>query len=390
MLALNTNAPALNTQRNLANSGTGLASAIQRLSSGLRINSAKDDAAGLAISERMTTQIRGLDVAVRNANDGISLAQTAEGAMVEIGNNLQRIRELAVQALNDTNSQSDREALDQEAQQLLSEIDRVARQTSFNGTKLLDGSFNGARFQVGANTGQTIALDKLLDAKVPSLGKTQFRRAMMVPPAVANDTDLTIPAFTISNGKNPPVEFKSSTVQSIGAGSATRIEAARLMAEEINARMDETGLVARQMGPGIYLFSIVNGGGDVSVHGLQSVSYAPDPPKTLADVDLGYTSIDPAATRYVLNLSLGVVDTALEQISAARAELGAIQNRFTSTIANLSTTSENLSASRGRILDADYAKETAELTRTQILQQAGTAMLAQANQIPQNVLSLLQ
>ncbi|HDS1590537.1 TPA: flagellin, partial [Stenotrophomonas maltophilia] len=152
----------LNAQRNLSTSGSSLATTIQRLSSGLRINSAKDDAAGLAISERFSTQIRGLDVAVRNANDGISLAQTAEGAMVEIGNNLQRIRELSVQSANATNSSSDREALDAEVKQLTSEIDRVARQTNFNGTNLLDGTFSGALFQVGADSGQTIGISSVV------------------------------------------------------------------------------------------------------------------------------------------------------------------------------------------------------------------------------------
>ncbi|HDS1589260.1 TPA: flagellin, partial [Stenotrophomonas maltophilia] len=159
---INTNVMSLNAQRNLSTSGNSLATTIQRLSSGLRINSAKDDAAGLAISERFSTQIRGLDVAVRNANDGISLAQTAEGAMVEIGNNLQRIRELSVQSANATNSDSDREALNGEVKQLTSEIDRVARQTNFNGTSLLDGTFSGAQFQIGADAGQTIGINSIV------------------------------------------------------------------------------------------------------------------------------------------------------------------------------------------------------------------------------------
>ncbi|MBN8803139.1 MAG: flagellin, partial [Stenotrophomonas acidaminiphila] len=171
---INTNIMSLNAQRNLNTSGSSLATSIQRLSSGLRINSAKDDAAGLAISERFTTQIRGLDVATRNANDGISLAQTAEGAMVEISSNLQRIRELAVQSANATNSSSDRDALNAEVQQLLSEIDRVANQTSFNGTKLLDGSFTGALFQVGADAGQTIAVNSIVDANIDQLGRAGF------------------------------------------------------------------------------------------------------------------------------------------------------------------------------------------------------------------------
>ena len=171
---INTNTMSLNAQRNLSTSGNSLATTIQRLSSGLRINSAKDDAAGLAISERFSTQIRGLDVAIRNANDGISLAQVAEGSLSEVGNNLQRIRELAVQASNATNSSSDRKALQAEVTQLVSEIDRVAKQSDFNGTKLLDGSFTSQLFQVGANAGQAIAINSVVDAKAESLGSTTF------------------------------------------------------------------------------------------------------------------------------------------------------------------------------------------------------------------------
>src|SRR5690606_26359812 len=174
---INTNVMSLNAQRNLTTSGNSLATSIQRLSSGMRINSAKDDAAGLAISERFTTQIRGLDVAVRNANDGISLAQTAEGAMVEIGNNLQRVRELAVQSANATNSDSDRKAIDAEVKQLVSEIDRVSRQTNFNGTALLDGSFSGALFQIGADAGQTIGINTIVNASKDALGGRQFSSA---------------------------------------------------------------------------------------------------------------------------------------------------------------------------------------------------------------------
>src|SRR6218665_1576300 len=171
---INTNTMSLNAQRNLSTSGNSLATTIQRLSSGLRINSAKDDAAGLAISKPFTTHIRGLDVAIRNANDGISLAQVAEGSLSEVGNNLQRIRELAVQASNATNSASDRAALNAEVKQLTAEIDRVAKQSDFNGTKLLDGTFTSQLFQVGANAGQAIAIDKVVNAKADSLGGSMF------------------------------------------------------------------------------------------------------------------------------------------------------------------------------------------------------------------------
>lgn len=263
---INTNIASLNAQRNLNSSQSALNTSLQRLSSGLRINSAKDDAAGLAISERMTTQIRGLNQAARNANDGISLAQTAEGALSEVTNNLQRIRELAVQSANATNSASDRLALDAEVQTLIAEIDRIAQDSTFNGVQLLDTAAT-LTFQVGANTGETVTVDTV-------------------------DVDGVI------------------------TGAVTDVATANTM---------------------------------------------------LTDVD-----------------------TALDTVNGARADLGAAQNRFESIVRSAQTTSENLSASRSRIVDADFASETANLTRAQILQQAGTAMLAQANSAPQNVLSLLQ
>jgi len=269
---INTNVMSLNAQRNLSASGNDLATSLQRLSSGLRINSAKDDAAGLAISQRFTSQIRGMDQAARNANDGISLAQTAEGALGSIGDNLQRIRELAVQSRNATNSDTDRTALNAESTQLLAEIQRVATSTNFNGVALLDGTFANQTFQVGANATDTIAVTAIANAQTASLG--------------------------------------------------------------------------------------VDG------------------------VDL--TTADGAAA------ALASLDTALTTVNSARADLGAIQNRFSSVVSNLSINSENLSAARSRIQDADFAKESAALTRNQILQQAGTAMLAQANQSSSNVLSLIR
>ena len=270
---INTNVMSLNAQRNLSTNSASLATTIQRLSSGLRINSAKDDAAGLAISQRMTTQVRGMDVAARNANDGISLAQTAEGALSSIGENMQRIRELAVQAANGTNSAEDRAALQKEVTQLSDEITRVKNNSSFNGTKLLDGSTTSFTIQVGADAGA--------------------------------DNQISI-----------------STVDMSATATA------------------------------------------------------------VAALDISTASGATAA--------LTAIDTQLQTVNTARADLGAIQNRFSSVISNLQNSSENLSAARSRIQDTDYAKETAELTRTQILQQAGTAMLAQAKSVPQNVLSLLQ
>ena len=269
---INTNIASLNAQRNLSRSQSTLNTSLQRLSSGMRINSAKDDAAGLAISERFTAQIRGLNQAVRNSNDGISLAQTAEGALGEVTNNLQRVRELAVQSVNATNSASDRSAMQQEVSQLIAEIDRVASQTNFNGVKLLDGSFTSQAFQVGANVGETITVSAITDATADGLG--------------------------------------------------------------------------------------IDGGTVASVSGANSLITA--------------------------------IDTALGTVNGTRATLGAVQNRFESVVTSLQTSSESLSAARSRIQDTDFASETANLTKSQILQQAGMAMMAQANSLPQSVLSLLQ
>ncbi|KAF1699818.1 flagellin [Pseudoxanthomonas suwonensis] len=371
---INTNVMSLNAQRNLNTNSASLATTIQRLSSGLRINSAKDDAAGLAISERFTTQIRGLDVAVRNANDGISLAQTAEGAMVEIGNNLQRIRELAVQSANATNSQSDRDALNAEVSQLVAEIDRVANQTNFNNTKLLDGSFAGALFQVGANAGQTIGVNSIVDANANALGNVKF--AAVATGTVTTGADIS--GLTIN----------SVTIADV-ADTGVAADNAKALAQAINDKFDQTGVYASVDGAGITLTSVKAGqdrviGGTVAGTGLTAGSTDADASAASFAKDLDISSFAGAQR------AMEIVDAALTSVNSARADMGAIQNRFTSTIANLQSTSENLSASRSRIRDADYAKETAELTRTQILQQAGTAMLAQAKSIPQNVLSLLQ
>ena len=273
---INTNVMSLNAQRNLSTTSASMATTVQRLSSGLRINSARDDAAGLAISQRMTAQIRGMEQAIRNANDGISLAQTAEGALGEIANNLQRIRELAVQAANGTYETQDKGALQKEVQQLKDEILRVVDSTKFNGRQLLNADTT-ISIQVGASATDQDKIDISL-----------------------NDIKTALSGITGSG----------FTVSGMAAGA-------------------------------------------------------------------GATQLDD-------------LDDALQEVNEARADLGAIQNRFASAIANLQVSSENLQASRSRIQDADYAKETAELTRTQILQQAGTAMLAQAKAIPQSVLSLLQ
>ncbi|KAF1694507.1 flagellin [Pseudoxanthomonas jiangsuensis] len=400
---INTNAMSLNAQRNLNTNSASLATTIQRLSSGLRINSAKDDAAGLAISERFTTQIRGLDVAARNANDGISLAQTAEGAMVEIGNNLQRIRELSVQSSNATNSDSDREALNAEVTQLLKEIDRVANQTNFNGTKLLDGSFSGALFQVGANAGQTIGINSIVDANTDKLGTMNFATDAAVG-AVASGAATAagkVSGITVSVTSTAA----GATAQTINIDDVkyesgdTAVDINKKIASAINDKMDQTGVYAK----------VDDSTGAITLQAIKADQFTSGFTAGTATASTGVSTsaagftaqaaaaVSSQSKTGTLDIStfvgaqkaLEVVDKALTSVNSARADMGAVQNRFTSTIANLATTSENLSASRSRIRDTDYAKETAELTRTQILQQAGTAMLAQANASTQNVLSLL-
>ncbi|KRG39466.1 flagellin [Stenotrophomonas pictorum JCM 9942] len=397
---INTNVMSLNAQRNLTTSGNSLATSIQRLSSGMRINSAKDDAAGLAISERFTTQIRGLDVAVRNANDGISLAQTAEGAMVEIGNNLQRVRELAVQSANATNSDSDRKAIDAEVKQLVSEIDRVSRQTNFNGTALLDGSFSGALFQIGADAGQTIGINTIVNASKDSLGGRQFSSADITAVNTATK-GVDITGFKITGTDGKEVTLSNISVAAGADDAATKADLAKAIAAAANEKMDQTGVYAevdKTDKTKVNFVSIKDdSAGKVKIDAgtwkdadtaAAAVTGAPTTPTVTVNAskfakDLDVSSIAGAQQ------ALSIVDEALTAVNSSRADMGAIQNRFTSTIANLNTTSENLSASRSRIRDTDYAKETAELTRTQILQQAGTAMLAQANSSTQNVLSLL-
>ena len=377
-MSVNTNILSINAQRNLSGSQNSLATSMQRLSSGLRVNSSKDDAAGLAIAERMNAQVKGMNVAIRNANDGISLSQTAEGAMGEISNNLQRIRELAVQSRNATNSATDRAALNSEAQQLKSEIDRVASQTSFNGVKLIDGSFANQAFQVGANQGETISVSSIVNANSSALGS--YSRATVTGGAATAFTAVTAGDLTI-NGT------------SVGglAAAASATERASQVRDAVNSKSDTTGVYAvNDTATTVTLVSttadiVVAHAGASSSAAITGLAAA----TTARATSTGFASLDISTTSGA-DTAMQSMDAALSAISTARASMGAIQNRFSSVVANLSTTSENLSAARSRIQDADFAKETAQLTRTQILQQAGTAMLAQANQAPQSVLSLLR
>ena len=477
-VVINTNVLSLNAQRNLSRSDSTLSTALQRLSSGLRINSAKDDAAGLAIANRFTTQIRGLNQAVRNANDGISLAQTAESALDELTNNLQRIRELAVQSANATNSASDRAALDQEVQQRLAEVNRIASQTSFNGQKVLDGSFGSAQFQVGANVGETIGVNLTTGVRADQLGQIATSTGTAVTANALTDGSVTIgvgtsaavavrastagtqagqtsdsayakvnaingagvsgltaTATNTSAGTFSTVSSASGTSTynltvngvSIYAGTGNVASGASLTAADVAAQVNlfsaQTGVSASVSGTTFTLTAadgrnvvvaetIANGTGTASGTGIAAaqegtlrgtITLSASENITLGgtQADIGFASTSIAKDTTTLssvsvtsvsnaNTAIQRTDAALTAVSSLRSQFGAIQNRFESTIANLSAVSENLTASRSRIQDADFAAETAALTKAQILQQAGVAVLAQANAAPQVVLGLLR
>ncbi len=393
-MTINTNVVSINAQRNLSLSGSQLGTAMQRLSSGLRVNSAKDDAAGLAIAERMNAQSRGLAVAARNANDGISLAQTAEGALGKVGDMLQRMRELAVQASNATNSESDRKALQAEVSQLISEIDRVAKTSEFNGTKLLNGSFAGAVFQVGSAAGDNITVGGLVDSTAAKLSSATY--------ATSADVALTTGTAAKAATGLIKLDIDGTTVDlgTLAAASSDKERAGQVVAL-INAKTADTDIAAFISDDGkLNLMSKKN-----VVITLEGVDTTTPTAVALSASDFGLaalalTSASAGAATGIdkLNIesqagawkALQHIDSAINQVNTARADLGALQTRFEKSIENIDIMNENISAARGRIVDADFAAETASLSRTQILQQAGTAMVAQANQLPQGVLSLLQ
>ena len=430
---INTNIASINAQRNLALSGQSLNTTMQRLSSGLRVNSAKDDAAGLAIAERMNTQVKGLTVASRNANDGISLAQTTEGALGKIGDMLQRMRELAVQAGNATNSATDRKALQLEVKQLADEIDRVAKQTNFNGQKVLDGSFAGAVFQVGANSGDNITLGALVDTRSSKISNISYgiqptpdASGVVTPILVDTAVDASGSGVVVSSFADPiklgDLKIEIAGNDESGVAVTTTVDLGEIKAAEspqerlgqvieaINNKSADTGVTAyltKVEGTEKYSIEIVSGKldaqgnpvsvsftgafsaaltgldpNDVNVVGGDGGANALKNQKGIEDIDV--------STQAGAWIGLKKIDSAIDQVNAARATLGAIQTRFETAVNNIDVQVENLAAARGRIVDADFAVETANLSRTQILQQAGTAMVAQANQIPQNVLQLLQ
>ena len=375
-MTINTNLASLNTQRNVATSQSSLATSIQRLSTGLRINSAKDDAAGLAISERMNAQVRGLTVAARNANDGVSLAQTADGSLGKIGDMVQRMRELAVQSSNATNSQTDRDSLQSEVAQLKLEIDRVAQNTNFNGTKLLDGSFTSAKFQVGANAGESIDVNSITNAQLAGMGVVN-RASTQSSTAITTLTATSLGDLTV-NGVDIGVLAAAGTTQ----------ERQSQVVDAINRISTTTGVGA--------FFDAQNNvialtsAGNITLTGAAGASVgfvAADSATAAASANMASLDISSYGGA---QLAIQQCDAAQKQINTTRANLGAVQSRFENAIANIQISSENTTAARSRITDTDFAAETANLTRAQILQQAGTAMLSQANQLPQQVLSLLR
>ncbi|MCM5679394.1 flagellin [Schlegelella sp. S2-27] len=395
-MTINTNVASLTAQRNLNSSQSTLATSMQRLSSGLRVNSAKDDAAGLAIAERMNAQTKGLNVAARNANDGVSLAQTAEGALGKVGDMLQRMRELAVQSANATNSEDDRKALQQEVGQLRDEIDRVAKQTSFNGKKLLDGSFSAASFQVGANAGENITIAALTDSSSEGLSDINYGEAEI---ASIDSADVTSLDSIDAGDLKIHVDSDSYDLAEISK-AATAEERLGQTVEAINRRSADTGVTAylTKEDDGTYTMQIrssaVDEDGealDVTFEGFTTEATG----VTAADMDTtatNTTGIDELSVETAEDAWLAIkqIDDALNQVNSARATLGAVQSRFENAVSNIAIQAENTAAARGRIVDADFAQETANLSKAQILQQAGTAMVAQANQMPQQVLSLLR
>ncbi|UXC37695.1 FliC/FljB family flagellin [Cupriavidus gilardii] len=434
---INTNSLSLMTQNNLNTSQSALNTAIQRLSSGLRINSAKDDAAGQAIANRFTANIRGLTQAQRNANDGISLAQTTEGALTEVNNNLQRIRELAVQAANGSNSPSDLKSIQDEITQRLDEINRTSAQTDFNGVKVLSASAKPLTIQVGANDSETITIDlKQIDSGTLGLsGFTVAKNSLSVSDPIKTasagggalvSVNLSDAASTlgveadslslhnVTGSTNYVVksgnDYYAASVNTDGTVRLNTVSVRVTDAANGNAAgTDVSGLLVKvgaASGPAatttgyvtiqnknyaVGAGALVDSGGATATNSDQDAT--PTAPATTTTIHLSQNGANAATAEFegaATASPLEKLDAALKIVDDLRSSLGAVQNRFDSVIANLGTTVTNLSASRSRIQDADYATEVSNMTRAQILQQAGTSVLAQANQTTQNVLSLLR
>jgi flagellin len=397
-LTVNTNVASLNAQRNLGASSSNLQTSLQRLSSGSQINSAKDDAAGLQIANRLTSQINGLGVATKNANNGISIAQTAEGALQESTNILQRMRDLSLQSANGSNSDTERDALNSEVTELKKELDRISNTTAFGGKKLFDGSFGTETFQVGSAANEAISL-KLDEVSTKELKSDSISSGTIATQAAATASGAIAVSFTVEQGSADGTD-RVFTISAEFASGATAAEQTQLLATVINDANMGVGAFVNDAG-GIDVITDADLG--TANEGELSIAFASDTTAaaaeaaasggtavTLAEKDTGNTvkDIDITSAKGAQE-AVYIIDAALQSIDSQRADLGAAQNRFQSTISNLQNVSENASSARGRIQDTDFAAETAKLTKNQILQQAGTSILAQANQLPQAVLSLL-
>ncbi|TBV00128.1 flagellin [Stutzerimonas kirkiae] len=480
-LTVNTNIAALNTQKNLNKASDSLSTTMQRLSSGLKINSAKDDAAGLQISNRLTSQINGLTVATKNANDGISIAQTAEGAMQESTNILQRMRELALQSANGSNSAEDRASLQSEYAALTSELTRIAETTTFGGRNLLDGSFGTTSFQVGSNANETINVT-LGNISATNVGSQQVKSETIAPSTsgvtggpitvtgsgetvtktieagasakdIAKALDGSVTGLSATARTVAELSVDSSTITSGGAnfsiqvGSSDAIDLIGVtsnasLAEQLSSNASALGIsvsynessdelsITSETGENITFGAVSTAGVDANYGGVEvsvqdaagvagaaiavadgliatgSVELNSAKSYSLAGAGVDGLFAATGTTTATSNLTsiadtsittaegsqsaIAVIDKAISNIDTQRADLGAVQNRFDSTVANLASIAENSTAARSRIQDTDFAAETAELTKQQTLQQASTAILAQANQLPSSVLSLLQ
>lgn len=386
-LSVNTNVSALNTQRNLNASTNQLSVSLQRLSTGSRINSAKDDAAGLQIANRLTSQINGLNVAVKNSNDGISMAQTAEGALEQSTSLLHRMRDLALQSANGSNSADERKALNGEVDQLKKELDRISNTTSFGGKKLLDGSFGTTTFQVGAAANESISV-KIDEMSTQSMKAKHYETTYTGVAGTAASASGSLSVGVTVGGKPSTVSVNvkvGDTAKDVTQSIATAIN-------DLNA-----GVGAFVKGDNIMLMSSVDETGaannmtamTVATSGATglTITASATPSTTVKNskiADINLSTIEGSQTAIL------AIDQAIQKIDSQRADIGAMQNRFENTISNLQNIAENVSGARGRIKDTDFASETANLSKQQILQQAGTAILAQANQLPQAVLSLLR
>jgi len=374
-MTVNTNVSAMTAQRHLNNAAGDLNTSMERLSSGFKINSAKDDAAGLQISNRLNVQSRGLDVAVRNANDGISIAQTAEGAMNETTNILQRMRDLSLQSANGSNSKSERVAIQEEVTALNDELNRIAETTSFGGNRLLNGTFGTASFQIGADNGEAVMLSlKDMRSDNNMMGGKSYQAAN------AKDKDWTVPTGANDLTITLKDSFGNDQTLSINAKEGDDIEE---LATYINGQTD---LVKASVGDdgNLQIFAGNNKvQGDVTFAGGLSGELAMNPGQDVTVDTIDVTSVAGAQE------SVAIVDAALKYVDSHRAELGAFQNRFDHAISNLDNINENVNASKSRIKDTDFSSETTAMTKAQILQQASTSILAQAKQAPNAAMSLL-